>query len=163
MKFDGMSDTVADEFDSASQAVQDSLDSAQGSAGDAASGIVDSFYGIGGKITSAFGSINFPKAHISWEKSFELMGKTIKIPTIEWYARGGFVDGATLIGAGEAGPEMILPQSGGLMDQFADALSEKLHGGVTVYLQYDAGEDANQLATDIAHALERKLALEGAA
>ena len=49
------------------------------------------------------------------------------------------------------------------MDQFADALSAKLHGGVTVYLQYDAGEDANQLATDIAHALERKLALEGAA
>ena len=38
---------------------------------------------------------------------------------VHWAALGGFVDGATLIGAGEAGPEMILPQSGGLMDDFS--------------------------------------------
>ena len=28
---------------------------------------------------------------------------------VEWYARGGIVDGATLIGAGEKGKEAIIP------------------------------------------------------
>ena len=28
---------------------------------------------------------------------------------VEWYARGGIVDGATLIGAGEQGKEAIIP------------------------------------------------------
>ena len=28
---------------------------------------------------------------------------------MNWYAKGGIVDGATLIGAGEAGPEGIVP------------------------------------------------------
>ena len=45
--------------------------------------------------------------------------------SIEWYARGGIVDGATLIGAGEAGPEMILPKSGGLMTDFAEAVASQ--------------------------------------
>lgn len=46
-------------------------------------------------------------------------------PTIDvsWYASGGFVNGASLIGAGEAGPEMILPQSGGLMTEFAESVA----------------------------------------
>jgi len=57
-----------------------------------------------------------------------LGGNTPSI-SIEWYAKGGFVDGATLIGAGEAGPEMILPKSGGLMTDFAEALSNQMNGG----------------------------------
>lgn len=48
--------------------------------------------------------------------------------SIDWYAKGGFVDGATLIGAGEAGPEMILPQSGALMDRFADSVASRVGG-----------------------------------
>lgn len=45
--------------------------------------------------------------------------------SIDWYAQGGIVDGATLIGAGEAGPEMILPKSGGLMTDFAEAVASQ--------------------------------------
>ena len=45
--------------------------------------------------------------------------------SIDWYAKGGIVDGATLIGAGEAGPEMILPKSGGLMTDFAEAVASE--------------------------------------
>ena len=45
--------------------------------------------------------------------------------SIDWYAKGGIVDGATLIGAGEAGPEMILPKSGGLMTDFAEAVASQ--------------------------------------
>jgi len=126
--------------------------------------IISSFRGIGSSLSSAFGNVYFPQPHVSWNY-IEVLGKSIAIPRVQWYATGGFVDGATLIGAGEAGPEMILPQRGALMDEFADAISDRISGGnnVTVYLQYDAGEDANQIATDIAHVLERKLAMEGAA
>lgn len=45
--------------------------------------------------------------------------------SIDWYAKGGIVDGAQLIGAGEAGPEMILPKKGGLMDDFSEAVASK--------------------------------------
>lgn len=54
--------------------------------------------------------------------------------SIEWYAKGGFVDNATLIGAGEKGPEMILPQRGILMDEFASTIAEKIGGaGVDIH------------------------------
>ena len=163
MQFDGMSDNVAGEFGAAETAVSDALGGMETSASTAAENVVDSFWGLGSRISSAIGTVS-KRAHIEYDE-VSVSGKTVKIPKIEWYAQGGFVDSATLIGAGEAGPEMILPAQGGLMDMFADAISEKIHGGnsITVYLQYDAGEDASQLATDIAHALDRKLALEGAA
>ena len=46
-------------------------------------------------------------------------------PTIDvaWYASGGIIDGASLIGVGEAGPEMILPKNGGLMTEFAESVA----------------------------------------
>lgn len=55
--------------------------------------------------------------------------------SIDWYAKGGFVDGAQLIGAGEAGPEMILPKQGALMGDFADAIAERIggRGGVDIH------------------------------
>ena len=48
-------------------------------------------------------------------------------PTIDvsWYASGGIIDGASLIGVGEAGPEMILPKSGGLMTDFAEEVARQ--------------------------------------
>lgn len=53
--------------------------------------------------------------------------------SIDWYAKGGFVDGATLIGAGEAGPEMILPRQGALMDDFAGRIAARVGGGVDIH------------------------------
>ena len=52
--------------------------------------------------------------------------------SVDWYASGGIVDGATLIGAGEAGPEMILPQSGGLMDDFSEAVASHVDNQAVV-------------------------------
>lgn len=52
--------------------------------------------------------------------------------SIDWYARGGIVDGATLIGAGEAGPEMILPKNGGIMTDFAEAVTDQVSTGDVV-------------------------------
>ena len=52
--------------------------------------------------------------------------------SVDWYASGGFVNGATLIGAGEAGPEMILPASGGLMDDFSEAVASQVDTAAVV-------------------------------
>ena len=52
--------------------------------------------------------------------------------SVDWYAKGGIVDGPTLIGAGEAGPEAIVPLSSPYMDSFADALSSRMGAGIVV-------------------------------
>ena len=53
--------------------------------------------------------------------------------SVEWYAKGGFVDGATLIGAGEAGPEMVLPKKGALMEDFSEAVASHVDTESIVY------------------------------
>jgi len=53
---------------------------------------------------------------------------------VNWYARGGIVDGATLIGAGESGPEAIVPLSGDYMRPFAKAIAQEMGGGGDTYI-----------------------------
>lgn len=93
--------------------------------------IVSFFYGLGSRITSAIGSIHFPTPHI--DGSIDLFG--IKVPSIRWYAQGGFVDGAQIIGAGENGAEMILPKSGAMMQEFARAIESEMSSGTYATLQ----------------------------
>lgn len=57
--------------------------------------------------------LRLPHIQVQWQDAGALaqfFGLT-KIPhlSVAWYARGGIVDGATLIGAGEAGKEAIVP------------------------------------------------------
>ena len=83
---------------------------------------------------------------------------------IEWYAKGGIVDSPTLIGAGEAGTEAIIPLSGNYMLPFARAIAAEMGGGgnyITVNLDYSAGEDAMTLAQDLARELGDLLGMEG--
>ena len=46
--------------------------------------------------------------------------------SIDWYAKGGYVDGATLIGAGEKGGEMIWPSYEPWLSNYADALADSM-------------------------------------
>lgn len=89
-------------------------------------GIVDKFQGLKTKLSGIVDRIknlfNFqfqlpqlrlPHIKVQWQDAGALaqfFGLT-KIPhlSVAWYARGGIVDGATLIGAGEAGKEAIVP------------------------------------------------------
>lgn len=95
--------------------------------------IVSFFTGLGSRITSAFGSIHFPTPHISyWDIS--IADWKVPIPYVQWYARGGFVDEPQYIGAGEAGPEMVLPKQGKLMDEFAGEIAKRIgSGGVDIH------------------------------
>lgn len=63
---------------------------------------------------------------------------------IEWYAKGGYVDGATLIGAGENGGEMIWPSYEPWLSQYADALADSLEergGGDTFIFNITADSE----------------------
>ena len=89
-------------------------------------GIVDKFQGLKTKLSGIVDQIknlfNFqfqlpqlrlPHIQVQWQDAGALaqfFGLT-KIPhlSVSWYAKGGIVDGATLIGAGEAGKEAIVP------------------------------------------------------
>jgi len=84
------------------------------------SGVTEKWEGIrstiSGKISQIKNLLNFswslpkPKMpHIDWW--WQDIGGILSIPrfTVSWYAQGGIVDGATLIGAGEAGKEAIIP------------------------------------------------------
>lgn len=60
--------------------------------------------------------INVPHLEVAWEAlgANSILSKFLGITalphfSINWYAKGGIVDGATLIGAGEAGKEAIIP------------------------------------------------------
>lgn len=98
----------------------------KGAAGSLTSALVNKFEDLRASLSSIVDRIrnlfNFqfqlpqlrlPHIQVQWQDAGALaqfFGLT-KIPhlSVAWYARGGIVDGATLIGAGEAGKEAIVP------------------------------------------------------
>lgn len=94
--------------------------------------IIGFFSGIGSRITSAIGNIKFPSPHVTWSEG--LFG--IKLPHVEWYAQGGFVNGAQIIGAGEKGPELIWPSYGSALDRYGAAIAAHMGGTGTTYNVY---------------------------
>jgi SLT domain-containing protein len=43
---------------------------------------------------------------------------------VEWYANGGIINRPSLIGAGEAGPEAVVPLSASRLKPLTDAIAE---------------------------------------
>lgn len=95
--------------------------------------IANFFSGLGSRIGNAIGNIHFPTPHISWE-STAIPG--LSLPHISWYAQGGFVNGARLIGVGEAGTELIWPSYGSALDKYGKAIADHMGGAGTVYNTY---------------------------
>lgn len=123
--FPGLGAKVSSIFDSIGQFMRNPIQSAADFIRSIPDRIVSFFSGLGSRITSAIGSIHFPSPHVTWEP-LDIGGvKTVSLPHVSWYAQGGFVDEASLIGVGEAGPEMILPQHGGLMTDFAEEVARQ--------------------------------------
>lgn len=93
--------------------------------------------------------LKVPKFSISpagWKVGDLLKGSIPKL-TVKWAAKGGIVDGATLVGAGEKGAEAIVP-----LDPFWKKL-EKLAGNnsapVVINVYASDGMDVNQLAAAV--------------
>ena len=132
--FPGLCDTVRGVFDGISSFISDPIGTARDVIGGIIDEIVGFFSGLGERITSAIGSIHFPTPHVKPGAELDIMGMKFSLPTVEWYATGGIVDGPTLIGAGEAGPEAVLPLQGSYMRPFAEAVASYMPQGGNTYI-----------------------------
>lgn len=117
--------------------------------------IVGFFQGIGARISSAIGSIHFPTPHVSWETlSIAGMDTPIKLPHVSWYAAGGLVNGAQLIGVGERGTELVWPSYGNALNKYADAIAARMPTGAganvtNVYLNDLIVNDDARIRADV--------------
>ena len=101
---------------------------------DVPSKITGFFSNIGSAITGFFKNIKLPHIKVDNFSLNPVDWVTNGVPKlwIEWAATGGLVDGATLIGAGEAGREAIVPlENRSAMQPFATAVSEDLQDNGT--------------------------------
>lgn len=96
-------------------------------------GIVERIKGI---FSFKFEFPHIPLPHFAVNPPGWQLGDLLKgqLPSlgIEWYAKGGIVDSPTLIGAGEAGPEAIIPLSDPNLAPFADAVASRMGGGIYI-------------------------------
>ena len=85
----------------------------------------------------------------------DLLKGTIPKLGIEWYAKGGIFDTASLIGVGEAGREAVVPLQGEYMKPFAKAIAEQMDGGNTVVINnyIDGAENPEEWAARAARQL----------
>ena len=121
-------------FNDFRSSVSNVMDHARSVVSNAADSIRNAFANIGIR----FPHISLP--HFNWH--WESIGGVMWLPHfdgISWYAKGGIVDGASIIGAGEAGPEAIVPLSTQRrMRPFAQAVArEQDTGGEIAALRED--------------------------
>lgn len=125
-----------------------------------------------GKIVSIFGGIKIelpkikmPHFNVSWND----VGP-IKLPSVsvDWYARGGYFDKASIIGVGEAGGEYVAPEKQ-LWDFIERAVNNAFNGGqpaqqiavsvevsATVAGNADAYKTGQQIGLGIASKLKQR-------
>ena len=128
--FSGIRDTVSSTFESIKTAIFSPIETAYNKV----KGFIDDIKGVL-NTTLDFPHIKVPHFHISGgEIPWGIGGKgTAPSVSVEWYAQGGMVSDATLIGAGEKGAELIWPSYDPYMEKYAKAIAKHMpNGGVTV-------------------------------
>ena len=128
--FSGIRDTVSSTFESIKTAIFSPIETAYNKV----KGFIDDIKGVL-NTTLDFPHIKTPHFHISGgEIPWGIGGKgTAPSVSVEWYAQGGMVSDATLIGAGEKGAELIWPSYDPYMEKYAKAIAKHMpNGGVTV-------------------------------
>lgn len=128
---------------------------------------------IPGKIMNAFGGIKIslpkikmPHFRVQWND----IGGVVKLPSIsvDWYAKGGYFDRASIIGVGEAGGEYVAPEKQ-LWDFIERAVNNAFNGGqpaqqiavsvevnATVSGNTDAYQTGQQIGLGIASKLKQR-------
>lgn len=128
--FSGIRDTVSSTFESIKTAIFSPIETAYNKV----KGFIDAIRGVL-NTTLDFPHIKVPHFHISGgEIPWGIGGKgTAPSVSVEWYAQGGLVSDATLIGAGEKGTELIWPSYDPYMEKYAKAIAKHMpSNGVTV-------------------------------
>lgn len=119
--FDDLGDTVSGIFADIQSFMEDPI----GSAKDFIDGIIKDIENAFSWMKIEIPSFELP--HINWD--WKKVGP-VSIPwnfRVDWYAKGGIIDGATLIGAGEAGPEAIVPLTAPNLKPFSEGVANELN------------------------------------
>ena len=122
--FAALAGKVKTAFEGIKNAIRDPLESAKSIVKNAIEAIKNFF-----KFKIQWPHIPLPHFRISGSANplDWLKGGLPKI-SVAWYAKGGIVDGATLIGAGEQGPEAIVPLTAPNLAPFAEAVASAMGG-----------------------------------
>lgn len=125
--WNGIKSTTTSVWNGIKKAMTDPVETAK----DKISGIIDKIKGFFEKLKLKIPTPSLPKLpHFSLETGTRsIMGKSITYPTgfnVDWYAKGGYFNQPSIIGIGEAGPEMALPLVGKRMAPFADAVANRM-------------------------------------
>ena len=148
-------------FESVKKAITDPIEKAKSLVTSAMDRIKSLFPLSIGKI---FSNLQLPHISVSGgSPPFGIGGKgSLPSFSVSWYAKGGFVNGAHLIGVGEDGTELIWPEYSPYFDKYANAIAERIGGGeIVINLNYEAGADANDMLLDISRGI-RQLRAAGA-
>jgi hypothetical protein len=112
------------------------------------------------KVTAPFkflGNLKLPHLSVSAGKAPWGIGGLGEKPSfsVQWYAKGGIVDGATLIGAGEDGKEAILPleRHTEWIGDLADKIGEQMRGDITFNIYGADTKSAKEIANEVKHML----------
>jgi hypothetical protein len=79
--------------------------------------------------------------------------------SVDWYAKGGVFDAASVIGVGEAGREAVVPLSGQYMRPFAEAIASEMSGSGSTNNYINITVDGAENPEDYARRLARELQL----
>lgn len=131
-RFNALKSTVSGIFNGIKSAIANPINAAK----DIVRGAIDTIKGIINGAHLELPRFKLPHFKINGGKLPWGIGGKGEAPSIsvDWYARGGYVDGATLIGAGERGGEFIWPSYAPYLDRYADALAARIKGGGDVYV-----------------------------
>jgi hypothetical protein len=135
-KFNSLVGTVRGIFNSVKNAIMTPINAAKSAVQSAINRISSIIRGVKLQLPH----IKLPHFSVSGGKApFGILGKgSMPKFSVSWYAKGGYVDEATLFGAGEKGGEFIWPSYAPYLDRYADALASRIGGGggqvVNLYL-----------------------------
>ena len=110
--------------------------------------------------TFSWPSIPMPHFAISPEgwKVGDLLKGSIPHLSIDWYAKGGIFESASVIGVGEAGREAVVPLQGEYMKPFAKAIAEQMGGrDVIINMTVNGAEDPEEWASRFARQMKMEL------
>ena len=161
--FPGLGSKVSSVFNSAGNAIRSPIQSAW----NAISGIPGRIMGAFSGIRISLPQIKMPHFNVKWNDF-----GPIKLPSVSvnWYARGGYFDRASIIGVGERGGEYVAPEKqlwsfieSAVNNAFSGIDREKQDIGisVTVYATVADGVDAYETGKQIGLGIESRLKQRG--
>lgn len=148
LSFNGLASKVKSVFNN----VKDALTKPFQPAYEKIKSVVDKIKGLFPlSIGRIFSGLRLPHFNVSGGSAPWGIGGKGSMPkfSVNWYAKGGIVDGATLIGAGEAGKEAIVP-----LDPLWEKLDKMQGNKFYINMTVNGAEDPEDFASRFARKLE---------